>query len=363
MQTPSKNNGPSENNDSGQESVKNGSEQEPTNPGRRKVLSHLVLGGVAAAAGAFVSREEKILAARLAEGETDTPKDVEVDGLSGASRKHTNWAKLADLKKPMATAKVKDVTLSKMFLGGNLVGGWAHARDLVYASDLVKAYHTRDKIFATFKMAEACGINAYLGHHSHIGIMMDYWDKGSGSLQFIADCSDLDGAIYCAENGAVGCYIQGQTNDVLVKEGRFDEIRTFLDRIREEGILAGLGGHYLSTIQGCVDHDMIPDFWMKTIHHGNYWSRKPEGPEHDNVFCREPEETKAYMQALEQPWFGFKILAAGAIHPSDGFRFALESGADFLCVGMYDFQIVDNVNTCMDILESGIQRERPWYYA
>jgi hypothetical protein len=35
---------------------------------------------------------------------------------------------------------------------------------------------------------------------------------------------------------------------------------------------------------------------------------------------------------------------------------------DFLCVGMYDFQIVDDVNICMDILESDISRKRPWCF-
>jgi hypothetical protein len=68
------------------------------------------------------------------------------------------------------------------------------------------------------------------------------------------------------------------------------------------------------------------------------------------------------MNTLKQPWLGFKVLAAGAIHPKDGFRYAFESGADFLCVGMYDFQIVDDVNLCMDILQSEIKRTRPWSF-
>ena len=178
------------------------------NHGRRKLLGQIALGGAAAAAGGnLISREEKILAANL---QTDS-KD-EVDGLSAASRIHTNWAKFEDLKKPIARGKILDETISRIIMGGNLVGGWAHARDLIYASDLVLAYHTRDKIFATFKMAEACGINCYLGHHSHIKILMDYWDKASGSLKYIADCSDIEGGLRCAELGASACYVQGETD-------------------------------------------------------------------------------------------------------------------------------------------------------
>ena len=66
------------------------------------------------------------------------------------------------------------------------------------------------------------------------------------------------------------------------------------------------------------------------------------------------------MKNLKQPWIGFKMLAAGAIHPSVGFPFAFESGADFICVGMYDFQIVDDVNIVLDVLNGEIKRDRRW---
>ena len=47
-----------------------------------------------------------------------------------------------------------------------------------------------------------------------------------------------------------------------------------------------------------------------------------------------------------------ELLAAGAIEPEVGFRYAFENGADFICVGMYDFQIVDDINIVNKILKS-----------
>ena len=336
----------------------------PNNPDRRKALKKILAGGAAlATGGTFVSREREILAAQLAEENKKIDvQDVELDALSGASRTHTNWAKFTDLKKPMETATLKGLDFSKIIMGGNLIGGWAHARDLIYVDDLVKAYHTRDKIIATFKMGEACGINAYLGHHSHIGIMTDYWEKADGTMRYIADCSSLDGALHCLDEGASAAYIQGETNDRLVREGKFDEIAAFVDRLRKEKAIVGLGAHRLETVKACVEKGFEPDFWMKTIHHDQYWSRMPDKPEHDNVYCRDAGGVKEFMATLKQPWIGFKVLAAGAIRPHEGFRFAFESGADFLCVGMYDFQVVDDVNIGMDILAASINRERPWCY-
>jgi hypothetical protein len=67
------------------------------------------------------------------------------------------------------------------------------------------------------------------------------------------------------------------------------------------------------------------------------------------------------MIGVNKPWFAFKVLAAGAIQPKDGFRFAFENGADFICVGMFDFQVIDNVNTATEILGSLGNRERRWF--
>jgi hypothetical protein len=66
------------------------------------------------------------------------------------------------------------------------------------------------------------------------------------------------------------------------------------------------------------------------------------------------------MKDRPEPWMAFKVLAAGAIKPKDGFRYAFENGADLICAGMYDFQIVDDVNVCNSILDSKLNRERPW---
>jgi hypothetical protein len=58
---------------------------------------------------------------------------------------------------------------------------------------------------------------------------------------------------------------------------------------------------------------------------------------------------------------GYKVLAAGAIEPKDGFKWAFDNGADFICVGMFDFQIVKDVNICLEILNGVTDRKREWY--
>jgi hypothetical protein len=150
-----------------------------------------------------------------------------------------------------------------------------------------------------------------------------------------------------------------------------------MDRIRSHGIVAGMGAHTIDSFILCEEKGIIPDYYMKTMHHDNYWSahprenRKPfevDGVQsndhnmfHDNCFCPFPERTVEFVNRTKVPVMGFKVLAAGAISPQDGFHWAFENGADFICVGMFDFQVVNDVNICIETLQNLQNRQRGWY--
>ena len=107
---------------------------------------------------------------------------------------------------------------------------------------------------------------------------------------------------------------------------------------------------------------MKPDFWMKTLHHNNYWSARSDEEYTDNNWCYKPQETIDFMESLDEPWIAYKVMAAGGITPKEGFKYAFENGADIICAGMYDFQIVEDANIAHDILNSDFKdiRKRRW---
>ncbi|MBI4874374.1 MAG: DoxX family membrane protein [Acidobacteria bacterium] len=281
--------------------------------------------------------------------------------VASATVKTFQFTSVSELKGRLPRAGIGHLSLSRMILGGNLIGGWAHARDLIYASKLVKAYHHQGKIFETFALAEACGVNAVLTNPALCEVINDYWRAG-GKIRFISDCGGKDiiqMTQRSIDRGAAACYIQGGVADELVEKGKFDLIAQAVDLTRKNGLPAGIGGHKLSTIQACVEKGLRPDFWMKTLHRTNYWSASPK-PECDNIWCDDPEATMAYMRERPEPWIAFKTLAAGALHPKNEFKYAFEGGADFICVGMYDFQIVDDVNLALAVLNGPLVRRRQW---
>jgi hypothetical protein len=66
------------------------------------------------------------------------------------------------------------------------------------------------------------------------------------------------------------------------------------------------------------------------------------------------------MGSVTKPWIAFKILAAGAIQPRQGFSYAFRNGADFVAVGMFDFQIKGNCELARQLVAREKSRARPW---
>jgi len=280
----------------------------------------------------------------------------------------------------MACGQIKDLKVSRIFCGGNLIGGWAHSRDLVYVSSLVKAYHTDEKIFETLELAEEMGINTILTNPVSDRVINRYWNERGGKIQWFSDCASgkdiKEGIKRSVDSGAHAVYVQGGIADQAVRDGKTDAIGEALEYIKQFNVPGGLGAHDLETVKACVEAGFKPDFWVKTLHPDKYWSATPKenrkvfdviGPNsgdhsqfHDNMYCRNPQETVDYMKGLEEPWIAFKVMAAGAIPPRDGFKFAFEGGADFLCVGMFDFQVREDAIIARDILSGEIKRSRPW---
>ena len=54
-------------------------------------------------------------------------------------------------------------------------------------------------------------------------------------------------------------------------------------------------------------------------------------------------------------------MAAGAVHPKEALPFAFSHGADFVCIGMFDFQVVEDANLVNEMFDKGfVGRTRPW---
>lgn len=306
-----------------------------------------------------------------------------VDTLSGATVQ-IGGADISELKGELPKGKIGDHEISRLVAGGNLIGGWAHSRDLRYVHSLFRAYNTEKKIFETLMLAEKAGINTINIGFPTNDTMLKYKKMTGSKIKVITQVHpdmknkdylvNIDKAI---DFGVDIIQVQGNHCDWMVRDNRVDKIDLMLSHIRKQGYTAGLASHTVDSLIVCEENGIIPDYYMKTMHHDNYWSAHPrenrvafevDGKKHtdhnkfhDNLFCLFPDKTVDFVERAKVPVMGFKVLAAGAIMPEDGFNWAFKNGADFICVGMFDFQIVNDVNITIDVLNKLKGRKREWY--
>jgi hypothetical protein len=274
----------------------------------------------------------------------------------------------------MPKGRIAGQEFSRLMMGGNLIGGWAHSRDLSYVSMLMRRYNTPTKVRETLELGEANGITAMNSWVMDDNAQLfDHWKSG-GKMQWFAQVrldsgggfSQIQRAI---DQGATGIHLTGDAADGLLAQGKFDRVGETVQYIKGQKRIAGVGAHGLDVVIECEKAGLDVDFYRKTLHSHEYYTapRSDEtGPlgTHDNSWCKDPQAVIDFMAKVKKPWIAFKILAAGAIHPRTAFPYAFKHGADFILVGMFDWQIEEDAKLAKRVFGiltgPGSSRTRPW---
>ncbi len=315
-------------------------------------------GVAASAAGAMLemSFEEKALLARPATPATPPDEPIKAG--------------------EMPMGQIGKVKISRVLCGGNLISGYAHSRDLIYVSSLLNNYFTDEKIMDTWQICEEHGVNTMTVNPNDdraVKLYGNYLKQRGGKLQWLAQiqpsATDLETVVKQArDNGAAGAYLVGNLGDQWVFDNRLDLIDKLNDNIKKAGMIAGVAGHSLQMPIAVESAGIDVDFYFKTLHSTSYWSsRRPDQNQavinnyaYDNYWDMTPPETIEFMSEVKKPWIAYKVLAAGAIRPREGFEHCFKNGADFACVGMFDWQVGQDVAIATQTLARHKNRKRAW---
>lgn len=324
--------------------------------------------------GEVLSREEKVLLAQTA---LSAPSSFSE---SVPQRNNTSV---------LPKGRIGNVSIGRLICGGNLIRGYAHTQGSVFVSSLLKDYFSEERIFGLLEQCEEQGIDTVVtnvspdrGDMEITRILGRYWDERRGKIHWIAQCQlaspdDMETVQIAVDRGAVGAFLMGVLADRWTKNQCIDRIGRVVDFFRKNGLIAGVAGHLLCVPMECEKAGVNPDFYVKTFHsnpngstaHGgnrtgfvaDMQSPVDREMENENRWCTNPAGTAEFMKSVKKPWIAYKVLAAGAIDPQDGFRFAFENGADFVLAGMFDFQIAEDVQIVRKILSGTLNREREWF--
>ena len=178
---------------------------------RRRFMSSTMLG--TAGAGALLSLEEKSLQAATDQKAAPSP------------RPHYQGETLPQ-------GKIGKLSISRLLMGGNLIGGYAHSRDLLYVSRLLREYNTDSKIFETFELAEQSGVNMIQVSSGCVDFVVRYRKERGGKIQMMV-CVDVDQSDAAkvkaqirefVDKGVETLYTHGERTDRQVMAGNVDAV-------------------------------------------------------------------------------------------------------------------------------------------
>jgi hypothetical protein len=284
-------------------------------------------------------------------------------------------AKVKPFDGELPKGRIGKLEATRLFCGGNLFSGFGHAGELHYVDEVLRHYFTDDKILDTLQLCEQGGINtAILRCDAQIvRVINRYRKERGGKIQWIAQTypkpDNLKENIQIAiDNGAVAAFCMGgHAQDVFVTPGKAELIGEVVAFIKQNGLEAGVGSHTLELPIISEQQKFNPDFYFKTFNSVGY-ATDSSHPDEDvkasndgKVYSSDTtRDIAAFMKGIKKPWIAFKVLGAGRVQPKEGFDLAFKSGADFINVGMYDFQVQQNIAMIPEIVKRHEQRDRPW---
>lgn len=252
--------------------------------------------------------------------------------------------------RPMPTIQLGKHTISRLVAGWNPIIGSSHSTPNLRQAML--EYFTPDKIVEFLARCERNGISAW---------QLDYSEKSveavrrrreqGGQMKFIClhaeRPTDVPIPKVVADIRPIAMVHQGSVTDALFRSGKSRQVRDFVKKVHDAGMLAGVSSHCPDNIRRVADEGWENDLFMCCFY---YINRPREEQEkllgravvHEPYLESDPVEMTGVIRQVQQPCLGFKILAAGRLcwsKPSinRAFKFAFTNikPSDGVIVGMF----------------------------
>jgi len=270
-----------------------------------------------------------------------------ITGLASASGTQQP-ASLAPAAVQVPKVQFGGVEISRLVVGVNQFYGFSHYNHNF--DETMREWYTPDRVCEVLHRAATYGINAFNYYHSDRALAD--WSRfvaEGGKMHLIPQVgAGADAAKLVKTLHPLGLQRQGEVVDDAWQAGRMDTVREWCKKVRDLGVLVGVGTHIPEVIAkieeenwdvdfyaGCVyNRRRTPEEWKKAL--GGEMMEMPR----DIYMASDPPRMYRVMRQTKKPCFAFKILAAGRIGTEgieQAFRTAFDSikPADCVYVGMF----------------------------
>jgi hypothetical protein len=250
----------------------------------------------------------------------------------------------------LPTVQLGTYRVTRLIAGGNPIGGFAHSTRNMERHML--EYFTLERIVEFLEKCEREGINTWQFDHLEkpIAALRTVRERGS-KLNFICLHAErpTDAALktVIANMNPFAIVHHGGVTDRLFREGKARQVRDFVKKVHDAGVLAGVSSHNPDNIRKIAEEDWENDLFMTCFY---FVSRTREEQKallgdvavYEPYFESDPIRMTAVVREVNKPCLGFKILAAGRRCGNQktvdsAFKFAFDNikQTDAVIVGMY----------------------------
>ncbi len=263
--------------------------------------------------------------------------------------------------------KFGNVEVSRVVVGCNPFYGWSHFNSTL--DTVMKEWYTQDRVCDVLHQCNRFGITAF--NYLHIGRALADFERfraeGGHMHLIVQGVGDPQPVIQALKPLAI--YHHGEMTDRAFLAGKLDTVREYCKKLRQAGVLVGVGSHKPEVIAQVQEEGWDVDFFAGCVYNR---SRTPDelrkllnghvplAPP-DVYLDTDPPRMYAVLRQTSKPCFAFKILAAGRIDTAEGLdqafktAFASIKPTDGVFVGMFPRikeQVRDNAERVHRVLVS-----------
>jgi len=210
----------------------------------------------------------------------------------------------------------------------------------------MREWYTPEKVAEVLLECNKYGINTF----NYLHTARAYGDyelmrAGGGEMNLIVQ-GTLEPADIVEAVHPLAIYRHGETTDRAYRSGAMEEVREYCKKVRDTGVLVGVGTHKPEVIEFVEEQGWDVDFYAGCVYHRTRSEEEframlggelPEMP--GEIYLQsDPPRMYAVMRQTEKPCFAFKIMGAGRVSsPEEAFKqaFAGIKPTDGVFVGMF----------------------------